>query len=288
MKKIFAILALVGIALTGVAQNVTKAGLYDKSGKSVVVETEPVIVNVTLRVVKESYKPGIYSSYALRCLGYEPQSHTSHTNIELIDARLGLGAVEKPQPKVEPQPHVLELPFNVTSLDHKDESEQAEATAALIFSLRKSRLDLITGEVGENVFGAGLKAALDEIDSMEKRCLEMFYGSKSTTEEIHTFNITITPDKSEYCICRFNANSGVVESDDMSGVPVVLKVETAPYKDYPELHPAPTKKFFAKEVEYQIVPQSKCKLIVETKLWDAIDFASPLFGKNVKVTPTIK
>jgi hypothetical protein len=34
--------------------------------------------------------------------------------------------------------------------------EQAAATAEMIFSLRKHRLDLITGEAGENVFGGGL------------------------------------------------------------------------------------------------------------------------------------
>ena len=42
MKKIFAILALIGIAATGIAQNITKAGLYRKGGAAVVTEVEPV------------------------------------------------------------------------------------------------------------------------------------------------------------------------------------------------------------------------------------------------------
>ena len=111
----------------------------------------------------------------------------------------------------------------------------------------------------------------------------MFYGSKTTTEQIHTFNITITPDKSEYLVCRFSDDAGVVAADDLSGKPIVLKVETAPYKEYAELKPlGPKDKVSA---EYVIVPQSKCLLVVGTELKGTISFASPLYGKSVTALP---
>ena len=282
MKKIFAILALVGIATVGVAQNI-KAGLYDKQGNAVVVEAEPIVVNVTLRVATEQFKPGVYARYAQKYLG-KRATLSEYSSLELVDAKLALGSAEKVAPQVEQEAYSLPLPLNRTSATAQTTEAQAAATADMIFSLRKHRLDLITGEAGENVFGAGLKAALDEIAHIEKECLDMFYGSKTATEQTHTFNITLSPDKTEYLVCRFSDDAGVVAADDLSGKPIVLKVETAPHKEYSQLQPlGPKDKVSA---EYLIVPQSKCSLIIGAELKGVVEFASPLYGaKSVTALP---
>ena len=281
MKKIFAILALVGIATVGVAQNI-KAGLYDKQGNAVVVEAEPIVVNVTLRVATEHFTPGIYARYAQKYLG-KRATLSEYSSLELVDAKLALGQAEELAPKVEQESYTLPLPLNRTSAIAQTTEEQAAATADMIFSLRKHRLDLITGEAGENVFGAGLKAALEEIARMEKECLDMFYGSKTIAEQTHIFNIAIAPDKNEYLVCRFSDKAGVVEADDLSGSPIVLKVETEKHKEYPQLQPlGPKDKVSA---EYTIVPQSKCSLIVGAELKGVVEFASPLYGKSVVALP---
>ena len=282
MKKIFAILALVGIATVGVAQNI-KAGLYLKGGEAVITEAEPIVVNVTLRVATEQFKPGIYARYAQKYLG-KRATLSEYSSLELVDAKLALGSAEQVAPKVEQEPYTLPLPLNKVSATVQTTEEQAAATADMIFSLRKHRLDLITGEAGENVFGAGLKAALDEIARMERECLDMFYGAKTTTEQTHTFNITILPDKMEYLVCRFSDKEGIVEADDLSGKPIVVKFETAPNKEYPQLKPlGPKDKVSA---EYLIVPQSKCSLIIGAELKGVVEFASPLYGaKTVTALP---
>ncbi len=281
MKKIFAILALVGIATVGVAQNI-KAGLYDKQGNAVIVEAEPIVVNVTLRVATEHFKPGVYARYAQKYLG-KRATLSEYSSLELVDACLALGSAEKVSPQVEQEPYSLPLPINRTSATVQTNEEHAAATAEMIFSLRKHRIDLITGEAGENVFGAGLKAALDEIARIEKECLDMFYGSKTTTEQTHTFNITLSPDKTEYLVCRFSDDAGVVAVDDLSGKPIVLKVETAPHKEYSQLQPlGPKDKVSA---EYLIVPQSKCSLIIGAELKGVVEFASLQNGKTVTALP---
>ena len=282
MKKIFAILALVGIATVGVAQNI-KAGLYDKQGNAVVVEAEPIVVNVTLRVATEHFTPGVYARYAQKYLG-KRATLSEYSSLELVDAELALGSAEKVAPKAEQEAYTLPLPLNRTSATAQTTEEQAAATAEMIFSLRKHRLDLITGEAGENVFGAGLKAALDEIARMEKECLDMFYGSKTTTEQIHTFDITITPDKNEYLVCRFSDDAGIVSADDLSGKPIVLKVETEKHKEYKELllPLGPKDKVSA---EYVIVPQSKCSLIIDAELKGVVEFASLQNAKTVTALP---
>lgn len=281
MKRIFAILALVALAATSSAQTI-KAGLYDSKGVAVVAEVDPVVVNVTLRVATEQFTPGIYARYAQKYLG-KRATLSEYSSIELIDGRLALGTAEKVAPKVAQEPYALPLSTNRLNATAQTTEEQAAATAELLFSLRKHRLDLITGEAGENVFGAGLKAALDEIARMEREYLDMFYGSKSVSEQLYTFNVTITPDKNEYMVCRFSDKVGIVPADDLSGSPIVVKVETAKHKEYAELKPlGPKDKVSA---EYLIVPQSKCSLIGEATLMDELDFASPLYGKSVVALP---
>ena len=281
MKRFFAILALVALAATGSAQTI-KAGLYDSKGVAVVAEVDPVVVNVTLRVATEQFTPGIYARYAQKYLG-KRATLSEYSSIELIDGRLALGTAEKVAPKVAQEPYALPLSTNRLNATAQTTEEQAAATAELLFSLRKHRLDLITGEAGENVFGAGLKAALDEIARMEREYLDMFYGSKSISEQLYTFNVTITPDKNEYMVCRFSDKVGIVPADDLSGRPIVVKVETAKHKEYAELKPlGPKDKVSA---EYLIVPQSKCSLIGEATLMDELDFASPLYGKSVTALP---
>lgn len=281
MKRIFAILALVALTATSNAQTI-KAGLYDSKGVAVVAEAEPVVVNVTLRVATEQFTPGIYARYAQKYLG-KRATLSEYSSIELIDGRLALGTAEKVAPKVAQEPYALPLSTNRLNGTAQTTEEQAAATAELLFSLRKHRLDLITGEAGENVFGAGLKAALDEIARMEREYLDMFYGSKSVSDQLYTFNVTITPDKNEYMVCRFSDKVGIVPTDDLSGRPIVVKVETAKHKEYAELKPlGPKDKVSA---DYLIVPQSKCSLIGEATLMDELDFASPLYGKSVTALP---
>ena len=144
MKKIFAILALAGIAATAVAQDITKAGLYDKQGNVVVAEVQPTVVSVTLRVAMEYFTPGVYARYAQKYLG-KRATLSEYYSIDLIDGRLTLGVAEKIAPKVEQEQYILPLPLNKVSATVQTTEEQAAATAEMIFSLRKHRLDLITG-----------------------------------------------------------------------------------------------------------------------------------------------
>ncbi|MBR6655524.1 MAG: DUF4831 family protein [Alistipes sp.] len=282
MKKLVAILTFVGVAISGVAQNITKAGLYDIKGADVVSANTPVVVNVSLRVVKTHFTPGIYARYAQDCLG-EQVPVTARTTVELCDGSLALGEVKKPAATINTESERLLLPLNKLSATHQEPAEAAKATADMIFSLRKSRIDLITGEAGENVFGAGLKAALEEIARLEKAYLEMFYGTTTIVEELHTFNVAITSADMEYTVCRFNEKEGVVALDDLSGKPIVIKVATAkvdPYQTYPVLkQPKGKNSWFT--AEYLVVPQSKCELIGDATLMDTISFASPLFGEKV-------
>lgn len=285
MKKILAILTLVSIVATGVSQEIKQSGLYNKRGKAVVLDKEPVKLNVTLRVVTEEFTPGIYARFAQKLLG-QRANLANRLDISIIDGRVATGIVSKPLPTLEVEPYVVPLPVNVIAGKAKEIEAQAAATAEMIFSLRRHRMELISGEAGENVFGAGLKAALDEIARIERECLEMFYGKTTKTEQVYTFNIDVTPEKSEYMVCRFNKEKGIVDESDLSGLPVVIKIEAVQNKDFAEFQPVDPKDVKV-SAEYFVVPRLICSLIVETTLLDTISFVSPIYATGV-VAPRTK
>lgn len=283
MKRFFAFLALAALAVTATAEERNLAGIYDKDGKAVLLEAEPCVVNVTLRVSTEHFTPGIYARYAQKYLGLRA-TLAEHTTVEVLSGKIGKGKVEESiLTEGEEVQKSLPLPINRTSATAQTTEEQAAATAALIFSLRKHRLDLITGEAGENVFGAGLKAALDEIARMEKECLDMFYGSTTRTVQSQTFNIEITPSQIDYTVCRVNDKAGIVGADDLSAAPVVLHFDFGTPKEYEALQPlGPKDKVSA---EYLVAATTKCELISESQLLDSFEFLFLPFAKSVVAKP---
>ena len=83
--------------------------------------------------------------------------------------------------------------------------DAAREAANTIFSLRRHRIELITGEAGENVFGEGLKAALAEIERLEQSYLELFLGKRVVTTETRRYVVYPQSDKKQYIVCRFSA-----------------------------------------------------------------------------------
>ena len=116
------------------------------------------------------------------------------------------------------QPDKLEM--TTSSLE-----DAARAAAERIYSLRRHRLDLITGEAGENVFGQGLDAALKEIDRQEQSYLELFLGKHVTTTSTRRYVVYPQTDKKQYIVCRFSPAGGLLPENDLSGDIVLLQIE---------------------------------------------------------------
>lgn len=110
------------------------------------------------------------------------------------------------------------------SLTEKSPESMAMDAANAIFSLRKHRLDLVTGEAGENVFGSGLQAALDEIDRLEQEYLALFLGKQFRQTVVREYDVVPAADENNLIVCRFSDNGGLLSPNDLSGRPVVLEL----------------------------------------------------------------
>lgn len=103
--------------------------------------------------------------------------------------------------------------------------DAARDAANTIFSLRKHRLELITGEAGENVFGEGLESALAEIARLEQEYLELFLGKRVVTTQTRRYVVHPNADKKQYIVCRFNPSEGLLPENDLTGEIVLLQID---------------------------------------------------------------
>lgn len=119
-------------------------------------------------------------------------------------------------------------------------ARKAELTALQIAELQEHRQQLITGEAEEMPTDkAQLKLMLDEIDRTTEALRSLFIGHTETDMNEHL--ITLCPDKEmkREVIFRISKHLGLVDKNDLSGVPYYLTLEdlhqhTQQEFDYPE------------------------------------------------------
>lgn len=122
----------------------------------------------------------------------------------------------------------VKVPVQKSMLVEKSPETRASDAANFIFTLRKRRIDLISGDI-DNVFnnGEALKVALNEIARLEKEYLSLFIGK--TYVDSLTYHFDYTPSgngKSSAILFRFSENKGVVAENDLSGRPVMVEVNS--------------------------------------------------------------
>ena len=244
MRRVLRIVvALVAVALgvNASAQQVTKMriGTYKQNGDVVIAEASSTLA-VDVVVEHEVFTPGIYARYAQKMLGTRA-SLVERDEYRVVDASVALmednsymrcGAE---MPRVGDKQVVEEQMLQIDRISSGERNTEAAAREAAeqILSLRRTRLDLITGEFGEGVFGAGLQSALEEISRLERGYLELFYGKRSITTLAERFILPVNSEQPSTVIARFSAESGIVAKDDLSGDIILVKI-TPSEMSYPQ------------------------------------------------------
>lgn len=285
MKRIFFLCSLLLVAgLTASAQSryVMPEGMVDTAdGMAYNLPQSPLAIDLV--VEKEEVKAGPYARYALKCLGLRAP-FSDKTSWRIVGADIALLAQEELVAKGLPLPTeqvgdlASMLPMDRIDLLQPTEEEAAMQAAKRIFQLRRTRLELISGEVGEHVFGEGLKSALEEINRQEQALLSLFFGTK--TKRVETCRLTLIPEgnKKQYILCRFSEQEGLLPSTDLSGEIVMLDI--TPQSPY-SVEEAPVK-------STTIVPcrvAAPCNCSVQTAGRELVQRTLPLFeyGHTVQV-----
>lgn len=129
------------------------------------------------------------------------------------------------------------VPVQQSQIVEKSIEKKAEQTASLIFKLRQTRIDIITGNTDATYSGEAMHAALKEIDRLENEYMSLFVGKKKIEKQKAVFDVVPSLDNNNqmYIAFRISDTQGLLPAQNMSGRPIVLELVStgAPVQSLP-------------------------------------------------------
>ena len=233
MRKIFTILLaaiFVSLACDASAQQVVKQriGTYKESGNVVVSEATTTLI-VDLTVECEEFEAGVYARYAQKYFG-KRASLVSRMSYHLVGGNVAV--LDEPSYYAVPADCSVvstttvgdDVMIDRLTSEELTQEAAAKQAAERVFELRTARHDIILGEYGDGVYGAGLEAALKEIDRLEKAYLELFYGTRTVTTTSHRYIMPVSASTPNTVIARFNSEDGLLAKDNVAGDIVMVSI----------------------------------------------------------------
>ncbi len=255
------------------------------------------VLTVDIVAQKEVTYAGPYARFAQKFLGViAPLSDKSTYTI--LEGRIALqgdagseaasevaSATALPTPAITMTSHrysdttFVKVPIDKRSSINQTPESMAQDAANTIFLLRKRRIELITGEAGEHVFGAGLSSALAALDRVEEEYLALFMGKQYTETIVKSYNITPETNAQTAVVCRFTESAGLLASDDLTGRPVLLE-----FTPTEASQPLPVASKSDKNITYKrIAGEVACRLTEGSTLYGSAQLPIYQFGKYIAV-----
>lgn len=290
-QQLLALVLLLG-PFGALAQNPYFALQGVAAGPSGLVVSDPrSILDVDLTVQREAIVAGPYARYAQKFLGVRaPLTDKVFWSVRDASIALSDGATYADHSSpAAPEHSVVSHVTTDEGFAHIQPDKVSMAVPALedaarnaaetIFSLRRHRLELITGEAGEHVFGQGLQAALDEIARLEQSYLELFLGKRVVSTETRRYTVYPQTDRYQYIICRFSSDDGLLPEDDLSGDMVVLQIKPSGVTES-TVEAGPKDK---NVVTYRVADPSVCTLLAGGREYGRTVLPLFEFGRTIRV-----
>ena len=108
----------------------------------------------------------------------------------------------------------------------KSLESKAKEAADMIFKLRKTRVQIVTGDTDANYSGEAMAAALAEITRMEKEYMTLFTGySEFQTQNKHFDLVPVNNERMKVqVVFRLSDEEGLLPADNMSGKPYFIDI----------------------------------------------------------------
>ncbi len=234
MKQLFTILAM-AISVCASAQNLPaiEVGLLP-SGEYV--ERPNSTIFVDLEVTTSEFTAGVYARFAQRLLGERAQL-MDKTSVTIQGADLTIAPKDyfiqsQREPSTqEVQTIVQTIPMDRSSSALMTPEQMAQDAANQIFANRRICQELISGDIGEGVYGEGLNSALQRFDQIEREYLALFMGKQNVEKKAHRYVINLNSEMQRYMICRYDAQKGILSPNDLNGEAVYLQITPAEVTD---------------------------------------------------------
>lgn len=167
-------------------------------------------------------------------------------------------------------------------------AKQAEVAAKQIYRIRESRLNILTGEA-DNLppDGEAMKLVIQQLEEQEKALANLFTGI--LTKETTHYEVDITPydNLDKEVLFRFSDLLGIVDADDLAGVPVYMNLkatERAPVLDAKE---AEKKEKSQKGIIYNVPGKASIDITMNKKTLYKGEAQITQFGSREGLAPVM-
>jgi len=108
----------------------------------------------------------------------------------------------------------------------KSLERKAQEAAEMIFKLRKTRVQIITGDTDANYSGEAMSSALAEIARLEKEYMTLFTGySEYQTQKKHFDLVPLNDERMKVqVVFRLSDEEGLLPADNLSGKPYFVDI----------------------------------------------------------------
>ena len=143
-------------------------------------------------------------------------------------------------------------------------AKKAEIAASLIYKIRESRTNLITGEADQMPpDGEAMRLALEHLDQQEADLMALFCGTCTTETDVKTFDYVPTGDVAKEVLFRISDSQGVVDKSNLGGAPVNLSLTILQRGELPKDEKGEVKKLPKGAVMYRIPGLAEIRLTYE-------------------------
>lgn len=107
---------------------------------------------------------------------------------------------------------------------------RAKEAAEMIFTLRNSKIQILTGDTDATYSGEAMGSAIEEISNLEKEYMSLFCGYSDISTQTMEFDVVPQADnKSQHYVAfRISDADGLVPADNISGKPYFLELVVQP------------------------------------------------------------
>lgn len=102
-------------------------------------------------------------------------------------------------------------------------AKMAEIAAKQLYRIRESRLNLVTGDADQlPADGESFKLVMKQLEEQEQALVALFMGTTQTEKTVQHFTFIPEQDISNEVVFRFSNFAGIVDKNNLSGIPVYL------------------------------------------------------------------
>ncbi len=268
-KRKMATLAMLSMLVpaTYASSLVVPVGVIVQGNNVEVLVAPSSIIVVDIVTESVSFEPGVYARYAQKYLGVRApliaKNSTTVVSANITKQTEGERSVMGNYMGINSENVTSEkLPIDLTSATVLPAEEAAQNAANEIFKLRKLRSEILSGELGEGLYGGGLQAALNDFDRQEREYTELFMGRTVKSSDRKSFSVSLANGEKRYILCRLSQGDGIVDDTDLSAEPIMLQITQSGSEKI--VAPAPDEKSEIRK--FRVADMVKCELLLGTKI----------------------